>query len=72
MMRHRGVYIGWLERGSALASKIPFNATGTGNAVHLPAKLAFQEGIQGTSWKPKPLSIIAKRPEAATVAGDNA
>ena len=24
-----------------------------------------RDGIQGTSWKPKPLSIIAKRPDAS-------
>jgi hypothetical protein len=39
---HRGVDIGRLEGEVALASKIPFNATGTGNAVHLPAEFAFE------------------------------
>jgi hypothetical protein len=39
---HRGVEIGGSEREVALASKTPFNATGTGNAVHMPAKLAFK------------------------------
>ena len=47
MIAHHGVEIGGSEREVALASKTPVNATGTGNAVHLPAKFAFQGGYPG-------------------------
>jgi hypothetical protein len=44
---HDGVEIGGLKGKVALASKGPFNAAGTCNAVHLPPKFAFKGGYPG-------------------------
>jgi hypothetical protein len=35
------------------------------DAGHVAAELLASEGDQGTSWKPSPSSIMAKRPEAS-------
>jgi hypothetical protein len=44
---HHGVEIGGSKGEVALASKTPFNPTGTGNTAHLPAKFAFKGGYPG-------------------------
>src|SRR5882724_15340 len=48
---HDGVEIGGLKGKVALASKAPFNATRTCNAVHLPSKFALEGGYPGHELK---------------------
>ena len=43
--------IGGSERKVALASKAPVDATGTGNPIHLPAKLALEGRYPGHELK---------------------
>jgi hypothetical protein len=52
-------------RGRVAAEAPVDAAVVAGDAGDVAAELLSREGVQGTSWKPRPSSIMAKRPEAS-------
>src|SRR6267378_1830254 len=61
---HHGAEIGGSERKVAFASKAPFNAAGTCNAVHVPAKFTFEGRYPGDQLKPQ--AVIDHREAAGS------
>jgi len=56
------------ESEPALSTKAPVNcAVWKHDAGDLATELLFQAGRQGTSWKPRPSSITANRPELSVI-----